>query len=90
MWASVLGTPARLVITVSVIRQAAQVRAIDADNVNLAAVIIAKVVEVSREYHPFAIRRKGGTLTIAAARRKLARIRAIGVHNIDFAMPGSA
>ena len=58
MWALsfTLGSPAGLVITIIVIGQAAQVGAVGADDVNLAAVIVTILVKVCCEYHPLAVR----------------------------------
>src|SRR5688572_27929197 len=89
MWALsfALWSPARLVITIIICSQAAQVGAIGADDVNLAAVIIAILVKVCCEYHPLAIRRKGRTLAIASFWRQLARVRPISVHDEDLSVP---
>ena len=50
-----LWTPARLIITIAIIRQAAQVSAVCADDVELTAMIVTVVIEVGSEHHPFAI-----------------------------------
>ena len=92
MWALSfnLGSPSRLVITIIISSQAAQIGAVGADDVNLAAVIVTILVKVCCEYHPLAIRRKGGTLAIASLWRQLARVRPVSVHDEDLSIPCGA
>src|SRR5688500_6576265 len=59
-----LGSPTRLIITIIVIRQSAQVSSIHANDVNFASVVIAILIKIGSENHPLAIRLKGRPLTI--------------------------
>src|SRR5215207_517332 len=49
--------------------------------------VIAIVIEIGSEHHPFLIGRKGWTLTIPSPRCQLAGIRAIVIHDVDFMVP---
>jgi hypothetical protein len=51
-----LWTPAGLVITIIVIRQSPQIRAVNADDVDFTTVVISEMIEVRRENDPLAIR----------------------------------
>ena len=59
--------PSRLIIAIIVVRQAAQIRAIGADDVNLTAVVISVFVKIGGESHPFAVWGKTGSLAVATS-----------------------
>ncbi len=77
-----------MIITIVIVSESAQVCAISADNIDLAAMIIAIVVEISSEYYPLAIWGERGALAVPAAWRELVRVRAVGIQDIDFPVPG--
>lgn len=85
-----LRSPARLVVAVGVFGEAAQVGAIGAQQVEFAAVVVVRMVEVGGEDDPAAIGRETGALAVAARWGELPLPRAIGIHQEEFALPGFA
>ena len=79
--------PTRLVIAIIVIRQAAQVGAVDTHDIDLTTVVIVGMIEVGRERHPPAIGRETGSLAVAIRGGNLMLARAIGIHGKDFPLP---
>jgi hypothetical protein len=63
-----LRSPSWLIVTIIIISEAAQVASVHMNGVDFATIDVIKLVEISSEHNPLAIRGKLWALTVAAGR----------------------